>query len=68
VLKALALGATAVMIGRPVIWGLTLDGAQGVEQVLDMLESELKIAMALSGCPSIRHITKDIIIQHSSNL
>lgn len=50
VLKALALGATAVLVGRPVLWGLATAGAVGVAHVLRLLRDELEIAMALSGC------------------
>lgn len=50
VLKAMALGASAVLVGRPVIHGLTNAGAQGVAHVLRLLRDELEIAMALTGC------------------
>ena len=43
--QALALGADAVLLGRPVLWGLTLGGQAGVEQVLRALQSELELAM-----------------------
>ncbi len=52
VLKALALGAHAVLLGRPVLHGLTNAGAQGVAHVLRVLRDELEIAMALCGCAS----------------
>ena len=51
VLIALALGATAVGIGRPAAWGLTVGGADGVARVLDLLRQELDIAMTLAGEP-----------------
>ena len=51
VLKALALGARAVMVGRPVIWGLAVDGANGVRAVLDLLRAEFDTALALAGVP-----------------
>jgi lactate 2-monooxygenase len=51
--KALALGADAVLLGRPYIWGLALEGEQGVETVLRMLLAELDLTMALSGCPGV---------------
>jgi isopentenyl diphosphate isomerase/L-lactate dehydrogenase-like FMN-dependent dehydrogenase len=51
VLKALALGARAVMVGRPVVWGLAVGGQQGVQAVLDLLRGELEIALALAGVP-----------------
>lgn len=53
VLKALALGAQAVLVGRPVIWGLANAGAVGVAHVLRLLRDELEIAMALCGCEQL---------------
>jgi isopentenyl diphosphate isomerase/L-lactate dehydrogenase-like FMN-dependent dehydrogenase len=47
--KALALGADAVLLGRPYIWGMALDGADGVETVIRMFLAELDLTMALSG-------------------
>jgi isopentenyl diphosphate isomerase/L-lactate dehydrogenase-like FMN-dependent dehydrogenase len=61
VLKALALGAAAVAIGRPQIWGLAADGEAGVRRVLEMLESELELAMALCGCRSIGEIDSSLV-------
>lgn len=61
VIKALALGASAVLVGRPVLWGLALGGEDGVTMVLEMLRQELDLAMALSGCPDVRSITRDLI-------
>jgi isopentenyl diphosphate isomerase/L-lactate dehydrogenase-like FMN-dependent dehydrogenase len=61
VLKALALGARAVLIGRPCLWGLAADGQAGVEQVFELLRSELTLAMALAGAPALSAITKDLI-------
>jgi isopentenyl diphosphate isomerase/L-lactate dehydrogenase-like FMN-dependent dehydrogenase len=49
VVKALALGADAVLLGRPYLWGLALDGRAGVETVLRMLLAELDLSLALSG-------------------
>jgi isopentenyl diphosphate isomerase/L-lactate dehydrogenase-like FMN-dependent dehydrogenase len=51
VLKALALGARAVMVGRPVIWGLAVDGTSGVRAVLELLRAEFDVALALAGVP-----------------
>ncbi len=51
VLKALALGARAVMVGRPVLWGLAVDGASGVARVLQILLDEFDNALALAGAP-----------------
>jgi 4-hydroxymandelate oxidase len=54
VLKALALGARAVMVGRPALWGLAVDGAPGAQRVLEILLSELDAALALSGARAAR--------------
>jgi 4-hydroxymandelate oxidase len=51
VLKALALGARAVMVGRPVLWGLAVGGEAGVERVLEVLLGEFDVALALAGVP-----------------
>ncbi len=61
VLKALALGASAVLLGRPVLWGLAVDGQAGVEHVLQLVKDELDSAMALSGCASITDIDTSLI-------
>jgi 4-hydroxymandelate oxidase len=53
VLKAMALGASAVLVGRPAIWGLANAGAAGVAHVLRLLRDELEIAMALTGCRTL---------------
>jgi 4-hydroxymandelate oxidase len=57
VFKALAIGAQAVLIGRGYLWGLAADGEAGVSRVLDMLQKELELAMALAGCPTVAAIT-----------
>ena len=56
ILKALALGANAVLVGRPVLWGLASGGEGGVSQVLGLLHEELSTAMRLAGCPSLLSI------------
>lgn len=61
VLKALALGAQAVLIGRPYIHGLATAGAPGVAHVLHILRTELEVAMALTGCRDIPSITPDVL-------
>jgi 4-hydroxymandelate oxidase len=61
VLKALALGARAVLIGRPVLWGLALGGAEGVARVLAMLRGELDLAMALAGARTVGEVTSDLV-------
>ena len=62
VFKALALGATAAGIGRPYIWGLSSFGQQGVERVLDILNNELRLAMAGCGTRSVKEIAASSII------
>ncbi|KAL5187961.1 (S)-2-hydroxy-acid oxidase GLO1 [Glycine soja] len=59
VFKALALGAAGVFIGRPVVFSLAADGEAGVRKVLQMLRDELELTMALSGCRSLKEITRD---------
>jgi 4-hydroxymandelate oxidase len=61
--KALALGADAVLIGRPAIWGLAVGGAAGVERVVDILRAELIMAMALLGAPALDALTPDLVSQ-----
>lgn len=61
VLKGLARGADLVAVGRPVLWGLAVEGPDGVQRVLDILREELSLAMALAGCRSIRDITDDLL-------
>jgi len=61
VVKALALGATAVAIGRPVLWGLAVAGVKGVAQVLEMLRLELDQALALCGCRSVGEVSHDLV-------
>jgi isopentenyl diphosphate isomerase/L-lactate dehydrogenase-like FMN-dependent dehydrogenase len=56
VLKALALGACAVFIGRPVLWGLAVAGAEGARHVLELLRDELERGMALAGRPTLASI------------
>ncbi len=61
VVKAIALGAQAVGIGRPVLWGLAVAGAEGVLQVLEMLRSELARALILCGCEAIGDVGRDVL-------
>lgn len=61
VLKALALGARAVLVGRPYVYGLAVDGEAGVRQVLELLKSELELAMALTGCPTLSQVTRELV-------
>jgi 4-hydroxymandelate oxidase len=62
VLRALALGADAVLIGRPVLWGLALAGEAGVRRMLELLRHEFMVAMALAGCSSIAEISRDLVV------
>src|SRR5579875_220816 len=61
VVKALALGARAVLCGRPVLWGLAVAGEQGVRDVLSLLRAELDCAMALCGCNSVGGIDRGVL-------
>ena len=61
IVKALALGARAVLVARPVVWGLALDGAVGVQAVLDHLRAELVRSMALCGVVRLDAITGDLV-------
>lgn len=61
VLKALALGARAVLIGRPYLWGLAAAGEDGVSRVLALLRAELELAMALTGCPDVCAIDRSLV-------
>lgn len=61
VVKALALGAQAVLIGRPYVWGLAVDGAAGVQRVVEILRAELETAMALCGAPSLGRISRQLV-------
>src|SRR4029079_15904117 len=61
VLIALALGADAVLVGRPTAWGLAVDGQAGVEAVLGFLRDGLVNAMANAGCPTVADITRDLV-------
>lgn len=66
-LQALALGASAVLVGRPVLYGLALGGKAGVERVLELLRNELELAMALTGCTSLQQIGPHLLLRCSSN-
>ena len=61
VLKALALGAKAVLIGRSILWGLALGGSDGVRRVLEHLRGELELAMALTGRTAIAQVDRSLI-------
>jgi 4-hydroxymandelate oxidase len=61
VLKALALGAKAVLVGRPPLWGLGAFGQAGVTRVLEMLQQELALAMGLSGTPNLAAVKPSLV-------
>jgi len=67
VLKALALGAKAVFIGRPILWGLAYEGEAGVTKVLEMIRDEFSLAMALAGCETVEELRKRkrLVVHHS---
>lgn len=65
VLKALALGAKAVFLGRPVLWGLAHSGEEGLYHLISLIREELVLAMKLAGCPELSSI-KPSIIRHAS--
>jgi 4-hydroxymandelate oxidase len=64
IVKALALGATAVAIGRPVIWGLAVDGEAGVARVLALLSDELERALTLCGVATPAAVSRDLVRLH----
>lgn len=61
VLKAIALGASAVLIGRPYIYGLSVAGAVGVAHVLNILRAEFEVAMGLTGCKTVADISRSVV-------
>ena len=66
VFRAMALGARAVFVGRPVHWGLAYDGERGVRLMLSILRAEFDKIMAYSGCPTVDQITEDLVIRAGS--
>jgi isopentenyl diphosphate isomerase/L-lactate dehydrogenase-like FMN-dependent dehydrogenase len=61
VLKALALGARAVLVGRPVLWGLAVGGSQGARRVIEILLAELDLALALAGSPRAEGLDRSFV-------
>jgi 4-hydroxymandelate oxidase len=61
VVKAIALGAAAVLVGRPVVWGLAAEGEDGVADVLGILRAEVENTMALTGCRSVDEIGAGLV-------
>jgi 4-hydroxymandelate oxidase len=66
VLKALALGATAVLLGRPVFYGIAAGGEAGVSRVLQLLRNEFETAMALCGCRCLADIKPELIVHRAA--
>jgi 4-hydroxymandelate oxidase len=62
IVKALALGARAILVGRPILWGLAVAGQEGVERVLAILQREFDTALALCGCASVADIGPDLLV------
>jgi len=65
VFKALALGAKMVFFGRPMLWGLVHSGEKGASEILELMRREIDLAFALTGCASIKDITRDMVIHAS---
>lgn len=63
VLKALALGAAAVLVGRPYVWGLAVAGSEGVAQVIRNLMADVDLAFGLTGCTSIRDVDRSLVVR-----
>ena len=63
IFTALALGATAICVGRPYVWGLAAFGQEGVEVVLDILTRELQLAMRYAGTAAIPNITRAHVVE-----
>ena len=63
IVKALALGARAILVGRPILWGLAVAGQAGVERVLAILQGEFDTALALCGCASVADIGPDLLVR-----
>ena len=61
VFKALSLGANAVLIGRPILWGLASGGQLGVQNIIDLLQKELVLTMQFCGCKNINEITNNYV-------
>lgn len=62
-LKALALGARAVFVGRPILWGLAVSDEAGVSHVLEVLRDELEGAMVLAGQPAVTGLDPDLVVR-----
>ncbi|XP_040069548.1 hydroxyacid oxidase 1 [Ixodes scapularis] len=65
VIKALALGAKVVFVGRPAIWGLAYKGEAGINQMLEILREEIDRTLALMGCSSLDQLRPDMVVHES---
>ncbi|XP_077491606.1 2-Hydroxyacid oxidase 1-like [Amblyomma americanum] len=63
VVKALSLGARAVFVGRPVLWGLAYSGKEGVDKMLGILKDELVRTMQLLGCPNLQDLDERLVVR-----
>ena len=63
VFKALALGATAVCLGRPYVYGLAIAGQRGIEEVIGNVLAEFDLTLGLAGCTIVREVTKDSLVK-----
>ena len=63
-LKALAYGARGVLLGRPILWALAAWGGPGVQRLIELLQSELALAMGLSGQPNVHGLSRDLVKLH----
>ena len=61
IIKALALGAKAVLVGRPPAWGLAAFGAVGVQRVMELLAAEFEVSMAIAGAPNLKAIDRNMV-------
>jgi 4-hydroxymandelate oxidase len=64
VVKALALGAQAVLLGRPVLWGLAAYGAEGVQSVVELIQSEFARDMAMCGKVNVKAVDRTVVKIH----
>jgi isopentenyl diphosphate isomerase/L-lactate dehydrogenase-like FMN-dependent dehydrogenase len=63
IVKALCMGAKGVAVGRPYLWGLGAFGQPGVERVLQLLRTELKVAMQQAGAPSLKELKPSMVVR-----
>jgi len=65
IVKALALGAKAVLVGRPICWGVGASGSPGVERVIQILTEEMKRVLIMTGTSSVAQISRSILIMNN---